>query len=422
MISMEEVPELGLIDKSDWAKFVSPHGNKDLPIYNWFSFKHGYSKELVDRLIDLFQLRGGDWVLDPFCGSGNTLLACKQRGINSIGIDILPFSVSLSNSKLKEYNISDLNGHMRVLANRLKVKESSLRVREVTLTDVPLIKKAFDPIVEIELDTIKQEILKIEDEQIRNLFMTGFLSIVEFVSNTRKSGGFLRIIKRDVHRGLAISLFLDKMNRMINDLKNVQSSKRLKITSEARLGDARNLRISRKFNAVITSPPYPNRHDYTRIYSLEMIVEQGLNNTQLKNIRYKTLRSHVEARKQYEANGYEKPRDLDRLIMNIRKNGVNNAQVVQMLYGYFEDMYLSLIEIRKSLVNGGKIAMVISNVRFAGVNLPIDEMIADIGRNLGLKPLSILMLRLRGNSSQQMRDYSRSPSRESIVIWEKHDN
>ena len=46
--------------------------------------------------------------MDPFCGGGTTLLACKELGINSNGFDILPFSVFLSNVKTREYNLEKL--------------------------------------------------------------------------------------------------------------------------------------------------------------------------------------------------------------------------------------------------------------------------------------------------------------------------
>ena len=90
-----------------------------------------------------------------------------------------------------------------------------------------------------------------------------------------------------------------------------------------------------------------------------------------------------------------------------------------MLEGYFEDMYLSLAEMHRCLRDKGKVALVVSNVRFAGVTIPVDTILAEIGEQVGLTPKEIWAVRYRGNSSQQMRNYKRELSRESIVIWEK---
>ena len=62
----------------------------------------------------------------------------------------------------------------------------------------------------------------------------------------------------------------------------------------------------------------------------------------------------------------------------------------------------------------------VSNVRFAGVNIVVDEILSEIGSQVGLNPVEIWAVRYRGNSSQQMRDYKRKPSRESIILWEKN--
>jgi hypothetical protein len=63
--------------------------------------------------------------------------------------------------------------------------------------------------------------------------------------------------------------------------------------------------------------------------------------------------------------------------------------------------------------------MVVSNVRFAGVSVPVDEILSEAGEQTGLMGEDIWALRYRGNSSQQMKTYTRNPSRESIVFWSK---
>jgi hypothetical protein len=149
-----------------------------------------------------------------------------------------------------------------------------------------------------------------------------------------------------------------------------------------------------------------------------MIFNFVKNNDELKKIRYDTLRSHVEAKRKFTSNGYKKPLNIDRLITRIKEAGLNNTQVPDMINGYFEDMYLTMCQIQKCLKTKGKVGLVVSNVRFSGINIPVDQILAEIGEQTGLKFKSIYTARLRGNSSQQMHQYKRKPSRESIVIWE----
>jgi DNA modification methylase len=90
-----------------------------------------------------------------------------------------------------------------------------------------------------------------------------------------------------------------------------------------------------------------------------------------------------------------------------------------MLYGYFEDMYLTMLRMNENLKPGGKVAIVVSNVRFSGINIPVDEILGEIALNIGFENVNILIARYRGNSAQQMKTYDRIPSRESIITFEK---
>jgi len=410
--------EMKLIDKSELGTLVSPQGNQHIPVHNWYPYKHGYSRGLAAYLIKTFDLSAGAWVLDPFCGGGTTLLTCKELGINARGFDILPFSVFLSNVKVGSYDGAEL---VRKL-NTLKRNDTAAYCNIASLPDIPIIRKAFTPDTEKTLLTLKSKIDCISNLNTRAFFKLAFLSILEPVSNTSKAGGFLRIVKRDISPELIEQLFFKKASSMLNDVIEGNKSKQYgKVSVTARIGDARKLPTERKFDAVITSPPYPNRHDYTRIYSLEMVFDFVSSNDQLKRVRYETLRSHVEARRKYEARGYEKPTVLENLIAKVRVNGTNNPQVIGMLEGYFEDMYLCLSEINRCLKQKGRVCFVVSNVRFAGVNIVVDEILSEIGCQVNLNPVEIWAVRYRGNSSQQMRDYQRMPSRESIIIWEKND-
>jgi hypothetical protein len=320
--------DVRIIEKPELRVQVSPHSNKYIPIHNWYAYKHGYSRELTLYLISQFGLSKGSWVLDPFCGSGTTILTCKELGINARGFDILPFSVFLTNVKICDYDIGDLK---QELSTFTEIMKENRRFKRASLPDIPLLKKAFRPEVEEKLLELKSVIDSIATPNVRSFFNLGFLSILESVSNTSKAGGFLRIIHRDVNSDTIESLFLNKVKSMIRDLSDCENLKKPNnVRIEADIGDARKLPTKRKFDAVITSPPYPNRHDYTRIYSLEMVFDFVSTNDELKKIRYETIRSHVEAKKKYETIGYEKPEILENLIEEVRQNDTNNPQIIGM--------------------------------------------------------------------------------------------
>ncbi|MFC2062603.1 DNA methyltransferase [Chloroflexota bacterium] len=407
---------VNIVDRFELAPLISPQSNQRSAVHRWYSFKHGFSKDLVINLINHFNLKRNAWVLDPFCGSGTTLLTCRELGLNALGFDILPFSVYLSNRKVRYYYADLLLKQVEILKNT----KSNVRNNQRCLPDIPLVNKAFGARIAEQLVTLKSRIDDIEEDEAKHFFNLAFLSILGSVSNTLNDGGFLRIVRRDINPHKIEELFFDKINSMIEDIQSdVVSSWNYRNSIKAKIGDARRLSTIRKFDAIITSPPYLNRHDYTRIYSLEMIFDFISTNQELKEIRYNTIRSHVEAKKRYSAPNYNEPPLIAELISAINTNGTNNTKVVAMIAGYFEDMYISLAEMSRCLKPKGKVSLVVSNVRFSGVTIPVDELLSEIGAQVGLRPIEIWAVRQRGNSSQQMRQYNRKLSRESVIIWEK---
>jgi hypothetical protein len=294
-------------------------------------------------------------------------------------------------------------------------KENGIGIVDYPGTDIVTIEKAFNKKMLNYLYFLKQEISKVEEEKYRNLLLLAFFSILEESSTTSKSGGFLRLVKRRTGPKLSRKLFISRLESFAKDIRNAKPNKKL---GKAIVGDSRYFNTKMLFDAVITSPPYPNRHDYTRIYLLELALGFINEDDKIKELRYKTIRSHVEAKPPNEIDGeYVPSKYLKSLVGKIRNRKPNNDMIEDMLYGYFEDMYMTLKNIRRFLKKGAKVAFVVSNVRYCGINVPVDKLLARAGEAAGLSTEKIIVMRYRGNTPQQIIKYKRKPSRESVVIW-----
>jgi len=393
---------------------VTPYQNKKLPVYDWYNYKHSFSRDLVIKLIEGFQLQKCDKILDPFCGSGTTLLACKEMGIPVYGIDILPLSVFISNAKLKTYDKNHIEDSIKEFKDILKDKRKRKKVKG---RQKNLLKKFFREDILNNILFIKEWIEDKNDEQIKYFFLTALLSILESVSYTRKDGGFLRIVKNKNFSDVK-SVYLSKLQKMFTDLELLYALP----NSEAKAfeGDARKTIFkTEEFSAVITSPPYPNRHDYTRVYFLELMVGFMESYDELKNLRYFSIRSHVEARKRFTDESYVAPEILRRLSKKLEDTHLPNRAVITMLEGYFEDMYMVFKEIHRLLKPSGKVAFVVGDVRYGGIKIPVSDALINLGYSVGLEFKEKITARIRGNSPQQMKKYGKEPMEENILIWIK---
>ncbi|MCI8494251.1 MAG: site-specific DNA-methyltransferase [Lachnospiraceae bacterium] len=66
---------LDITDKFN-RQIVSHQLSKKEVIHSWLKYKEGFSSNLVNILLDEMEAKPGDWVMDPFMGSGTTALVC----------------------------------------------------------------------------------------------------------------------------------------------------------------------------------------------------------------------------------------------------------------------------------------------------------------------------------------------------------
>lgn len=398
---------------SEYSKLVTPMQNKHLPVYSWYNYKHSFSRNLVWSVIDTLGLDKDDLVLDPFCGAGTTLLASKQKGIPSVGFDLMPLSVLISNVKVGKYDETEVRDKLKKMIVETKdakqAKGNSLKLR---------LDKYFPRGELNRLLRLREAINHIDDLNMRSLFLLGMLSIVEDASYTRKDGAFIRTVKDKLTKPVMYA-FTEKMALILHDLSYLNSLP--EVSSRADLSDARSTHLKDKsVSAVITSPPYPNRHDYTRIYYLELMLGFFDDYDSVKRLRYELLRSHVEAREKYVAEGYNYPEGLEKILADLRKKDLPNRNIIDLVDGYFKDMYVWLNEMHRVLSPEGTINIIIGDARYGGISIPAGSLVKKIGDDIGFEHVKTIKARDKGNSPQQMGKFGKSVSLESIISLKRH--
>jgi hypothetical protein len=283
-------------------------------------------------------------------------------------------------------------------------------------SDIPLIRDAFHPAMLSKLMLLNGEIAHtVSNPTERAFFHTALFAILENCSRAQKAGGWLRLGPEAPPETVLMRSFNAQVKRMLADApsRRVLQAGHWSVA----VGDARTHIAPMEVAGVISSPPYLNRHDYTRIFCLELALGFVSGQEELKALRYGSLRSHVEARGNAGNPDYRMPDRLAALLPVLVDRGINDSRLLRMITGYFEDMHATLLAIKASLVPGGFVALVLGNSRFSGVTIPVDEIVAEIGEQIGLTWSATWVARHRGNSAQQMASYGRAPSRESVILW-----
>ena len=71
----------------------------NFPVHGWYRFVLSFPPHLVRRYLSKLKIGPEDLVLDPFCGTGTTLVEAKKNGIPSLGCDAHPFAALVSEVK-----------------------------------------------------------------------------------------------------------------------------------------------------------------------------------------------------------------------------------------------------------------------------------------------------------------------------------
>ena len=398
-----------ITESTEWRGWVTPKEARKQPIHRWFLLPHSFTGDLVHALVDEWKLDETDNILDPFAGAGTTLLAARERGISCTGYDLSPLAVLASSTKTASLCRNTLQSAWVDLEGTLD-KPNQL---DGNRSYPKLVKNALRGRRLEEFENIADRIGETRClPRERDFFRLALIALIPRFSYAVANGGWLRWLPQSIGSEPVVDAFKARVEMMLSDLRDSESGNG---RWEVRLGDARSLPdLDATYTAVITSPPYPNRHDYTRVFGVELMFA-FLDWERLRKLRYQSFHSHPEAQPERpSADEYESPAPLEEIISKL-----NDKRIRRMLRGYFLDMYLCLREVARVSRVGARVAVVVGNARYDGSAIHVDEYTAELGERAGLACEEIRAVRWRGNSAQQMGKYGRIASRESVVLFNK---
>lgn len=410
--TQREVPLLpsGFEYQPELAPAATSRELKTAPRHRWYYFPHSFSHRLVAKVLDHWEFPPDGTLADNFVGSGTTLLTARQRGLSAVGFDLSLLAVMVANAKVASYKTEELSrGLRRILRSRTReVPQVPARLSKAfTAQELQEVFSLLGPISELRKTT-------------RHFFLMALLWTARAFSRAVSDGGWFRWQEWPDRSSEIRESFECKVASMLEDVTSLRWPDG-RPPVRAYISDARKLpRRSESIDGFITSPPYANRHDYSRVFHIDLLL-LGLAESQIAKLRHGSIRSHVEAK---NPTGYKRglkkysvTESLSVVLDQLPPNA--DARIKPLLWGYFEDIYLSLLEVRRVLRPGGRAAYVVGNVRHAGVMVPVDEILGELAVQAGLNYDAAWVLRFRGNSAQQMGNYGREPARETVVLLSK---
>ncbi|HUA68028.1 MAG TPA: DNA methyltransferase, partial [Candidatus Saccharimonadales bacterium] len=363
----------------------------DRAMHQWYRFVLSFPPHLVREYIAKFGLNSHHQVLDPFCGTGTTVVECKKLGIPAVGLEPNPIAFFASKTKLRwKLDPQEFLRHALAIAesaNRRLEQDGyfnddvyrllerpgnapNLRTLPEGVTNL-LLTHSISPIPLHKTLVLLDVLTENHDARFYDHERLALATaLVNGISNLH-FGPEVGVgpAKADAP---VVSLWTDCVRTMVQDLENLRRVKtESAVVYQADARDGAAMLPANSIDAVITSPPYPNEKDYTRTTRLESVLLGFIQSKQdLRNLKKLLLRSNT--RNVFKADtddahvkGHQ---EIERIAAAIEKRRIelNKDSGFERLYArvtklYFGGMTRHLAGLRRALRPGAQLAYVVGD-------------------------------------------------------------
>ncbi len=396
--------------------FELTNSNGNGPVFRWYKYLEDFPHYFVSEYVKKYKLSDEYYVLDPFAGSGTTLIRAKMDGYKSVGVDTNPAMVFISKQKLNWRISADRvsDAYNTIVSQFLeasdKEKEEAINGSVLSVMPKKELNQWLSPVKQNEIALILKIADHLEDDEIRDFIKCLItktavdVSYVAFCPGTtfypfRKKPDFLTEFNK-----LAQWVIADLQLERVKNNSNIES-----IVIEGSIKDIETLTdFKGKIDVVITSPPYPNDLEYTRQTRLEMYLMgyvrsmndvQKIKRTMVKGSTKLIYNTDFPIESVSNLSSLKIITNDLRERLKDKKWGFDYPKMIDM---YFTDMYISLTNIFDALVNDGACIMVVGDQTIAGVVIPVAEILAELSERIGFRKNSIELHRERRSTGHDI--------------------
>ncbi|HUV61311.1 MAG TPA: DNA methyltransferase [Thermoplasmata archaeon] len=335
----------------------------------------------------------GDDILDPFMGSGTTLLESYIMGRNSYGVDIHPLARLIAKVKTTPVDPNHLGSLAEQVLARIRADESE---NSDWVPEIPNRDHWFRPEVLRDLATIKKHVWRMRKGDSKDFFRICFSSIIRKMSNSDADSLIPEVTSFRKKLDEQGKTSFDSMSKFENTVRNklIDAEGLWRISKEVEeeywsmpvakiIGnDARDVRLGDSdVDLAITSPPYASAVHYVSVHKLEMYWLDLLDDiAKLDGRVVGTSRAYVNEYRPWEPRT-EVP-ELRALLQELLEKEKKSAYIV---YKYFDDMRRNFIEVNRVLKRNGRYCMVVGENTFRKVRIPTYAILARIGIRCGFE-------------------------------------
>lgn len=328
--------------------------------------------QIARRLLNSYGVEG-EWLLDPYCGTGTSLVEASLFGMHSVGCDINPLVRLIATVKLTPISLKTLEIELNKMNDSLfEIEFGTVKIPEMSIPKIPNLEYWFSSEVINYLAFLLSQINAVEDQVVRNFMTVAFSETVREVSFTRTSGFKLHrmpVEKLENFHPDVFGIFRKKLIRnkqgLIAYLEKRGDVETSICSTNTVNGELPMPRPIGGYNLVITSPPYGDSHTTVAYGQFSRLSAEWLGLPNARKVDKLAMGGH-RSRKIPE----ESP--MSSAIEKIRS--VDEKRAYEVI-AFYVDLENSINTVVQTLSPRATICYVVGNRRVKDVKLPTDEFI-----------------------------------------------
>jgi hypothetical protein len=408
--------------------------NRNSRVLDWYLMPEAYSAPLVHDAMREFEVAPGETVLDPFCGTGTTLVAAMLEGRNGLGIEVNPFlSFATCVKTRRDHDLRLLRAHVQhaLAAARVRLDgacDDTLAQDAVPLPDMPRLERWIARKVACKVAVLRLCIEENTTAATRDVPMLALASILRGASNMKLSPHAFgsREVKQDAP---VLAMFELRVNKMLDDIEWLAAEQRIRPLGRAEVvnGDIRSvLGMQHELlpaKLAICSPPYLNNLDYTMQTRMELFFLGMVGSMEeLKDLRKRMMICDAKATYRdiedwQRVEEVVSVREVARLIDDKLGDRGWGWDYGRMTRQYFGGLLRAMEAVRPMLSPGAPLVMIVGESAHAGVLVPVPDLAAELGRLAGYTNPQVRPLRTRRSSSHRF-----SLKESAVVLTKPHES